>query len=68
VLFFEVILYLSGPANFRENYIKNVIVRLSVVPTTTNLNDSYSVLDAMTAEGATYTELFSLDSIDIDKP
>ena len=68
VLFFEVIFYLSGPANFRQNYIQNIKVRLAVVPTATNFSDDYSILDALDAEGATYTELFSLDNIDIDKP
>lgn len=68
ILYFEVIFYLGGPANFRQNYIKNILVRLAVVPTTTDFNDSYAILDALNAEGATYTEVFSLDDIDIDKP
>jgi hypothetical protein len=68
VLFFEVIFYLSGPANFRQNYIDNIKVRLAVVSSATNFSDSYSVLDALNAEGATYIDLFSLNNIDINKP
>lgn len=68
VLFFEVIFYLSGPANFRQNYIQNILVRLAVVPTATDLSNSYDVLDALNAEGATYTDIFSLGNIDINKP
>lgn len=68
VLFFEVIIYLSGPANFRQNYIQNIKVRLAVVPTSTDFSDSYSILDALNAEDAQYIDLFSLNNIDINKP
>lgn len=68
VLFFEVIIYLSGPANFRQNYIQNVKIRLAVVPTATNFSDSNSILDALNMEDATYIDVFSLDKIDINKP
>lgn len=68
VLFFEVIFYLSGPANFRQNYIQNIQIRLAVVPTSTDFSDSYGIIEALDEEGATYIDVFSLDNIDINKP
>lgn len=65
VLSFEVIIYLAGPANFRDNYIQNIKIRLAVVPTDTNFTNSYSIIDAMDAENAQYIDVFSLDNIDI---
>lgn len=67
VLYFEVIFYLSGPANFRENYIKNILIRLAVVPTATNFSSSAAVIEALNTEDAEYIEVFSLGNIDIDK-
>jgi hypothetical protein len=68
VLMFEVIFYLSGPAEFKANYIQSILVRLAVVPTSTDFNNSYDVLNALDEEGATYVDIFSLDNIDIEKP
>jgi hypothetical protein len=68
VLNFEVIVYLQGPANFRENYIQNIKVRLSVVPTATDFSNSESIIQALDLENAEYIDLFTLSDIDIDKP
>lgn len=68
VLSFEVVFYLSGPAEYKQNYIQNILVRLAVVPTSTNFSDSQSVLDQLDEQGAIYIDLFSLSNIDIDKP
>jgi hypothetical protein len=67
-LMFDTIIYLSPPANFKQNYIANIKVRLGVVPTTTNLNNSESIIEALDTEGIPYTDLFTLANVNIEKP
>lgn len=65
---FEVIFYLSGPAEFKDNYVKSIKVRLAVVPTDTDFGDEHATLDAMDTEGAQYIDILNLDNIDIENP
>ena len=67
-LMFEVTFYLSPPADLKKNFIANILVRLGVVPDATNFKYPEPVLEALTEEGAIYTELFTLADIDIEKP
>lgn len=68
VLSFEVVAYLSGPAEFRNNYIESIKVRLAVVPTSTDFSDEYGTLDALNETGVDYVTIFDSQNIDIEKP
>ncbi len=65
---FECPIYLSPPADYKANYIANIKVRLGVVPTTVNLNDSDQVIAALDSGGFQYEDLFTLADVDIEKP
>lgn len=65
---FEVPIYLSPPADYKQNYIANIKVRLGVVPTTTDLRSPYDVIATLDSEGFQYDDLFTLADVDIEKP
>lgn len=66
-LLFEVPLYLSGPAVFKQNYIRDILLRLAVVPSATDFSNSQSVLDQLNEQNSIYIDLFSLNNIDLEK-
>jgi hypothetical protein len=68
VLHFDVPFYLSGPAEVKNNFVQEIQMRIATVPTDTIFDDSYSVLEALDAEGAQYNEIFSLSNINIENP
>lgn len=68
VLSFEVVAYLSGPAEFKNNYIESIKVRLAIVPTSTDFGDEFATLNAMNQSGAEYITIFDSSNIDIEKP
>lgn len=66
-LMFEVTFYLSPPADIKKNFIANVLIRLGVVPDSTDFTHSEPVLEALDQEGIQYTDLFTLADINIEK-
>lgn len=67
-LSFDVPVYLSPPAELKKNWIADIKIRLGVVPSTTNLRNSYEVVQALNDEGVPYEDLFTLADVDIEKP
>lgn len=65
---FETVIYLSPPANFKQNYIANIKVRLGIVPTGTDMRNSEAIIDALDSEGVPYTDIFTLADVNIEKP
>jgi hypothetical protein len=62
---FSMPIYLSLPANLRDNAIKEIRVRLDVVDETDLSN--HEMVAALDAKGIPYEEWFSLDNVDINE-
>lgn len=65
-LSFEAIIYMAAPAYIKENFIKNIKIRLGVVPTTLNLQNSEDVIEYFNTEELAYNEIFNLADVDIE--
>lgn len=62
-LSFNFPMYISAPANLRDDYIKDIYVRVGAV--SQSASTSQEMVDELTAQGIDYDNWFSLDDIDL---
>lgn len=57
--------YISAPANLKQDFIKDIFVRIGTVSQSTDLSDSEEVVAELDAQGIDYENWFSLDDINL---